>query len=88
VLVIASIFAPPLAAQQPSDQTPAAAPASPEKIKQEVDKIKAGRTLTIFPAPGTADAGGATTLRFDNTSPFSLIVLLSGPTPQRIELLP
>ena len=81
-----------LIAQQPATQTPPAAAAqdSPEKIKQELEKIKKGRTLAIAPAQGIDGAGAnaETTLRFDNTSPFTLVVLLVGPTTERIELGP
>src|SRR3954466_13930736 len=61
---------------------------SPAQIKQEVDKIKKGRTLLLVPELGTDDPAGETTLSLDNTSPFDLIILLSGPSPQRVELGP
>ncbi len=61
---------------------------SAAQIKQEVDKIKKGRTLLLVPALGTDDASGETTLILDNTSPFDLVLLLSGPSPQRVELGP
>ena len=81
-----------LIAQQPAPQAPAVAAAqdSPERIKQELEKIKKGRTLAIAPAQGIDGAGAdaETTLRFDNTSPFTLVVLLVGPTTERIELGP
>ena len=70
-------------------QTPAPATTmSPAQIKQEVDKIKKGRTLLLVPALGTDDPAGETTLILDNTSPFDLIILLSGPSAQRVELGP
>jgi hypothetical protein len=78
-----------LAAQQAP--TPAAAPATPltpTQIKQELEKIKKGRTLGIGPAEGVEDAEGATALFLDNPSPFNLIVLLVGPTTARVELGP
>ena len=65
-----------------------AAPASPEAIKQELEKIKKGRTLGIIPSIGTDESGGATVLRLDNTSPFQLVVLIVGPTTVRVELGP
>ena len=61
---------------------------SAAQIKQEVDKIKKGRTLLLVPALGTDDASGETTLSLDNTSPFDLILLFSGPSAQRVELGP
>ena len=78
---------PALVAQQPADP-PAAAQESPERIKQELEKIKKGRTLAIARAEGVDDSGVETILRFDNTSPFNLVVLVVGPTTQRIELGP
>jgi len=73
-------------AQQPP--APAAAAPAPAQIKLELEKIKEGRTLALMPADGMEDTDGATVLRVDNTSPFSLVVLLVGPTTQRIELGP
>ena len=70
-------------------QAPAAADQnSPDKIKQDLEKIKKGRTLALIPAQGSDDSGGETVIRFDNTSPFDLIVLLVGPTTERVELGP
>jgi hypothetical protein len=76
----------PLLAQQPPP--PAAAAPSPAQIKLELEKIKKGRTLALMPADGMEDTDGATVLRVDNTSPFNLVVLLVGPTTQRIEMGP
>ena len=59
---------------------------TPEQIRHELDRIKKSRTLSILPAQGTDDSGGATLLRVDNASPFSLIILIVGPTTQRVEL--
>lgn len=90
VALAASVLsAPLLVAQQqpPIEFAPTPAP-SPAQIKQELEKIKKGRTLALIPATGTDDSGGATILRFDNPSSFNLIVLLVGPTTQRVELGP
>jgi hypothetical protein len=59
---------------------------SPAAIKHELEQIKQGRTLAILQATGTDDSGGATLLRFDNPSPFKLVVLIVGPTTERIEI--
>lgn len=87
-LVAIAVATPSLFAQQQPRPAPAAATESPEQIKRELDRIKKGRTLAIMPAAGFDDGDGATALRLDNASPFSLIVLLVGPTTQRIELGP
>ena len=76
LLVAAAIAA--AAAQAPST--------SPAEIRQELEQIKKGRTLAIPQAPGTDNAGGATLLRVDNPSPFRLVVLIVGPTTERIEI--
>jgi len=76
LLVAAAIAA--AAAQAPS--------ASPAEITRELEQIKQGRTLAIPQAPGTDIAGGATLLRVDNPSPFRLVVLIVGPTTERIEI--
>ena len=65
-----------------------AVPQTPEAIKAELEKIKKSRTLGIIPSIGTDDGGGTTVLRVDNTSPFNLIVLIVGPTTERVELGP
>ena len=83
-LVAIAVATPSLFAQQQPRPAPAAATESPEQIKRELDRIKKGRTLAIMPAAGFDDGDGATALRLDNASPFSLIVLLVGPTTQRI----
>ncbi len=75
-------------AQQPPGPVAAAAPVSPEAIKQELEKIKKGRTLGIIPSVGTDESDRMTVLRLDNASPFQLVVLLVGPLVQRIELGP
>lgn len=90
VALAASVLsAPLLVAQQqpPIEFDPTPSPSSAQ-IKQELEKIKKGRTLAIRPAEGMEDTEGATVLRFDNSSPFILIVLLVGPTTQRVELGP
>ena len=88
VLLAASVVPMPgVSAQQPDPAAVAAAP-TPAEIKQELEKIKKGRTLGIIPAGGTDDSGGATLLRVDNTSAFPLIVLIVGPTTLRVELGP
>jgi hypothetical protein len=66
----------------------AAKPPSAAQIKQELDKIKKGRTLTLFPAEGSAESSGATSLVVENTSGFNLVVLVVGPTTERVELGP
>jgi hypothetical protein len=81
------VTAPSLIAQAPGAPAPAVT-MSPAQIKQEVDKIKKGRTLLLVPALGTDDPAGATTIRLDNTSPFDLVILLVGPSAQRVELGP
>jgi len=78
---------PPLVAQRPPAPKAAAAP-TPAQIKLDLEKIKKGRTLPIFPADGMEDTDGATGLRFDNPSPFNLTVLLVGPTTERIDVAP
>ena len=60
--------------------------ATPEQIRKELDTIKKGRPLPIIPAMGTDDSNGQTLLRVDNTSTFDLVVILSGPTTERIVL--
>ena len=84
---VAAIVAgsPVLFARQQPPAAEATAP-RPEQIRQELDKIKKSRTLSILPAQGTDDSGGATLLRVDNASPFSLVILIVGPTTQRVEL--
>ena len=77
-----------VSAQQPPGPVAAAAPATPEAIKQELEKIKKGRTLGIIPSIGTDESGGMTVLRLDNASPFQLVVLVVGPTIRRLELGP
>jgi hypothetical protein len=83
------LITPTLLAQQPAAPSTASAPEpSPAEIKQELEKIKKGRTFGLAPAGGTDDSGGATLLRLDNASPFDLVVLVVGPVTQRIELGP
>ena len=60
--------------------------ASREQVKAELDGIKKSRPLPIIPAMGTDDSDGQTLLRVDNASTFDLIVILSGPTTERIVL--
>lgn len=74
-----------LFAQQPAPSTPAPSAA---QIKQELDRIKKGPTIALFPAEGSDDSGGQTLFRVENTSPFNLVVLVVGPTSDRIELGP
>ena len=81
------LLTPSLIAQAPGAAPPAAT-MSAAQIKQEVEKIKKGRTLLLVPAVGTDDPGGQTTLRLDNASPFDLVIFLVGPSTQRIELGP
>jgi len=64
----------------------APAAATPEQIRKELDAIKKSKPLPIIAAMGTDDSNGETLLRVDNTSPFELVVILSGPTMERIEL--
>ena len=91
VLVSASaVPMPRVSAQQPAAAAPAAPVVvkTPAEIKQELEKIKKTRTWGIIPSVGTDDSGGMTLLRVDNTSAFTLIVLIVGPTIERIELGP
>jgi len=60
--------------------------ATPEQVRKELDAIKKNHPLPIIPAMGTDDSSGETLLRVDNVSPFNLVVILSGPTTERIEL--
>jgi len=76
-----------LAGQQPPEPKAGDGP-SPAQIKQQIEKIKAGLTVTIMPADGMEGTEGETVIRVDNPSPFSLIVLLLGPTTQRVEVKP
>ena len=81
---------PRVSAQQAAAAVPAA-PAvvrTPAEIKQELEKIKKGRTLGIIPSIGTDESGGMTLLRVDNTSAFTLVVFIVGPTVERVELGP
>ena len=87
-MVLSIVSLPGVSAQQEPGPSVVAASPSPEAIKQELEKIKKGRTLGIIPSVGTDESGGMTVLRLDNTSPFQLVVLLVGPTIQRIELGP
>jgi hypothetical protein len=77
---------PSLCAQQPQQDSAAAAAPSPEAIRRELEKIKTGRTLVINPADGTNDSDGATILTVENGSASDLIVLVVGPTTRRVEL--
>ena len=86
VLSIASL--PGVSAQQQPAPAVVEAPPTPEAIKQELEKIKKGRTLGIIPSIGTDESSGMTVLRLDNTSPFQLVVLIVGPLVERIELGP
>jgi len=67
---------------------PPAAPQAAAQIKQELDKIKKGRTLPLLPTDGAEDAGAGTRWQVDNTSPFDLVVLIVGPTTERVTLGP
>jgi hypothetical protein len=88
-LVALACLTPRVVAQQQADAAAVGAPQSPEQIKQELEKIKRGRTLTaIYPTAGTDDSGGATLLRLENASAFNIIILVVGPTTQRILLEP
>lgn len=89
-IVASVVVSPGVSAQEPA-QPPAAvvkAAPTPAEIKQEIEKIKKARTLGIIPAVGTENAAGVTELRVDNTSPFNIVVLISGPTSLRLELGP
>ena len=87
--MVASIVSlPGVSAQQQPGPAAAVAAMSPAAIKQELEKIKKGRTLGIIPSIGTDESGGMTVLRLDNTSPFQLVVLIVGPTTTRVELGP
>ena len=91
VLVTAgAVSTPRVSAQQPAAAVPAVpvVAKTPAEIKQELEKIKKTRTWGIIPAVGTDDSGGTTLLRVDNTSAFPLIVLIVGPTVERVELGP
>jgi hypothetical protein len=74
-LVAASVCAPPLAAQD-----------SAASIKQELERIKKTHPQALFPAQGAEDASGTTTLRLENASSLDVVVLIVGPTTERIEL--
>jgi len=88
VALVASVLAPLFVhAQQPPAPKAAAAP-TPAQIKQELEKIKKGRTLGLTPGDGVETRDGTTVLRFDNTSPFTIVVLVVGPTTDRIEVGP
>ena len=65
-----------------------AKPPSAAQIKQELDKLKKGQTLALFPAEGMQEAGDPTQIRFENTSPFNLAVLIVGPTTSRLDVGP
>ena len=84
MLVTAAVAA--LLMSVPALRAQSAAAPSAEEIKKDLETIKKGRTLVIQPAPGTDDSSGATQLRIDNTSSFKMIVLIVGPTTQRVEL--
>ena len=90
VVIVASVVVRPGVSARQAAQPPASAATAaptPAEIKQEIEKIKKARTLGIIPAVGTEN-GGATELRVDNTSAFNLVVLIVGPTVERIELGP
>jgi len=78
------VLAPPASlAQQPPA---AAATTSRDAIARDLDKIKKGRTLAITPSDGTDEPDGVTVLQFENSSPFPMVILVVGPTTERIEL--
>src|SRR4051812_44378699 len=81
-------LAPAAARAQAQQQAAATAAASRDDIKRELDKLKKARTLAINPADGSDDTAGATILRFENSSPFSMVILVVGPTTERVELGP
>ena len=66
----------------------AAKPPSATQIRRELEKIKKGQTLALFPAEGMEEPGDATQIRVENTSPFNLVVLIVGPTTSRLEVGP
>ena len=90
IALVASVWAlPSLRAQQPPAAVTGAAPSlTPIQIKNELEKIKKGRTFALGQADGMEDTEGATVLRVENASAFNLVVLLVGPTTLRIELEP
>ena len=87
-LVALTCLTPRAVAQQRAGSPSVDAAQSPERIKQELEKLKKGRTLTIFPASGTENASGTTQLRLENVSAFNMIVLIVGPTTERVVLEP
>jgi hypothetical protein len=74
------------AAQQAAPAVAGPPPAS--DIKQALEQIKKSRTLEISPATGTDDSGGMTLLSVENASAFTIVVLIVGPTTQRLEVRP
>ena len=78
-----------LAASTPSLLAQAGAkPPSAAQIKQELEKIKKSRTLALFPAEGMEEPGDPTQITVENTSSFTLVVLIVGPTTSRVEIGP
>jgi hypothetical protein len=86
-IAVVALIPPSSRAQQPPDSRTAATP-SRDDIRRELEKIKKTRTLTLLPAEGSDDSDGATVLRVENASPFDLVLLIVGPTTQRIQLAP
>ena len=62
-----------------------AAPAA-DQIKRDLETIKKTRTIAIIPAEGSNESGGETLLRLENTSAFPIVVLIVGPSVERVEL--
>jgi len=87
-LVASTCLTAPAFAQQRAGSAAVDAAYSPERVKQELEKLKRSRTLTIFPAAGSDDSSGSTVLRLENASEFNLIILVVGPTTERLVLEP
>lgn len=87
-MCVVPVICVPLSAKALQETTAGSAQASPspQEIRQQLEQIKKGRTVPISAATGTNESSGSTELRFENTSPFPLIVLVVGPITQRIEL--
>jgi hypothetical protein len=81
LIAIGALAAPRLAEQQRS-----VSPVSADAIRNELEAIKKLHTLPILPATGTEDSGGGTLLHVENASAFPIVVLIVGPTTERVEL--
>ena len=88
LVALTCLTAPAFAQQQAGSAAVVDAAYSPERVKQELEKLKKGRTLTIFPAAASDDSSGTTMLRIENSSAFNMIILVVGPTTERLLLEP